>query len=77
MFVTHKLDDVRFLSSKYVEVTPDGKPRIRKEGDQVCLINTRFIMLDGGRIIFEGTDEQMSLSSDPRIRHFISDREEE
>ena len=77
MFVTHKLDDVGFLSSKYVEVTTDGRPRIRKEDGQVCLINTRFIMLDGGRVIFDGTDEQMWLSTDPRIRHFISDSEEE
>jgi len=77
LFVTHKLDDVRFLSSKYVEVTPDGKPRIRKEDGQVCLINTRFIVLDKGKIIFDGTDEQLWLSTDPRIRHFISDDEEE
>ena len=77
MFVTQELDDVRFLSSKYVEVTPDGRPHIRKEDGQVCLINTRFIMLDRGKVIFEGTDEQMWLSTDPRIRHFISDGEEE
>jgi hypothetical protein len=77
MFVTHKLDDVRFLSSKYVEVTPEGGPRIRKEDGQVCLINTKLIMLDSGRAIFDGTDEQMWLSTDPRIRHFISDGEKE
>jgi len=47
------------------------------EGDQVCLINTRFIILDKAKIIFEGTDEQMWLSSDPRIRQFISGSEEE
>lgn len=76
IFVTHKLDDVRFLSSKYVEVTPDGRPRLRKEDGQVCLINTRFIMLDEGKIIFDGTDEQMSLSTEPRIRYFISGGEE-
>jgi phospholipid/cholesterol/gamma-HCH transport system ATP-binding protein len=77
MFVTHKLDDARFLSSKYVEVTPTRKPRVRSEDDRLCLINTRFIMLDGGKIIFDGTDEQLWASTDPRIRHFILDSDDE
>jgi phospholipid/cholesterol/gamma-HCH transport system ATP-binding protein len=77
MFVTHKLDDARFLSSRYVEVSPDGKPRLRSEDGRLCLINTRFIMLDGGKIIFDGTDDQLWSSTDPRIRHFILDGDDE
>jgi phospholipid/cholesterol/gamma-HCH transport system ATP-binding protein len=76
MFVTHKLDDARFLASKYVELTPSGKPRVRSEDGRLCLINTRFIMLDGGKIIFDGTDEQLWASINPRIRNFILDGDE-
>ena len=77
MFVTHKLDDARFLSSKYVEVTPDGQQRLRSEDGRLCLINTRFIVLDGGKVIFDGTDEQLWSSTDRRIRRFILDDEDE
>ncbi|HWP42898.1 MAG TPA: ATP-binding cassette domain-containing protein [Blastocatellia bacterium] len=71
MFVTHKLDDVRFLSSMYVEATPSVETRIVSEDGQVCLINTKIIMLNGGEIIFDGTDEQLWASPDPRVRRFI------
>ena len=77
MFVTHKLDDARFLSSKYVEATAGWTPRVRSEGKSPGLINTKFIILDGGKIIFDGTGEQLWASADPRIRHFILDSDEE
>lgn len=73
MFVTHKLDDVRFLSSRYVEATLGGEARMTSEAGRLCLTNTRIIMLNGGKIIFDGTDEQLWASPDPRIRQFILD----
>lgn len=70
-WVTHRIEDVRFLSSKFVVPTRDGEARIEDEGDRLCLINTKFLMLHHARIIFEGTDEQLWQSDDPFIREFL------
>jgi phospholipid/cholesterol/gamma-HCH transport system ATP-binding protein len=75
LFVTHNLDDVRFLSSTYVEAASNGKPR--REAGQLCLINTRFVMLEKGKAIFDGTDEQLWSSPNPAIRRFLLEDDSE
>jgi phospholipid/cholesterol/gamma-HCH transport system ATP-binding protein len=73
MFVTHMLEDVRLVSSRYYEKAPDGQVNLLGEDNRLCLINTRFIMLEQGKIIFDGAGEQFWSSKDPRIRHFVYD----
>jgi ABC-type transporter Mla maintaining outer membrane lipid asymmetry ATPase subunit MlaF len=36
------------------------------------LINTKFIMLKDGNIIFSGTDEELRTSNDPYIQKFLA-----
>ncbi len=71
IWVTHRLEDVRFLSSKYIVAAHGSEAKIEDEGDKLRLINTKFLMLHQGRIIFEGTDEQLWQSNDPFIREFL------
>ena len=42
-----------------------------KEGEKLCLINTRVLMMRDGRVIFSGSNEQLDKSDDPYIRRFI------
>ena len=62
---------MRFLSSKYIVAARGSEAKIEDEDDKLCLINTKFLMLHQGRIIFEGTDEQLWQSDDPFIREFL------
>ena len=71
IWVTHRIEDVRFLASKRVALAPDRQTRIEDEGDRFCLVNTRVVMLHHGRIIFEGPDEQFWQSNDPVIWEFL------
>lgn len=71
MGVVFRLEDVRFLSSKFIVAAWGDQAEIAEEGDKLCLINTKFLMLHRGRIIFEGTDEQLWQSEDPFIRAFL------
>jgi phospholipid/cholesterol/gamma-HCH transport system ATP-binding protein len=71
IWVTHRIEDIRFLSSKFIVAAWGVQARIEDEGDKLCLINTKVIMLHRGRIIFEGTDEQFWSSQDPFIRRFL------
>ncbi|MBO0720152.1 MAG: ATP-binding cassette domain-containing protein [Blastocatellia bacterium] len=72
IFVTHRLQDIDILAGEYVVRDDKGDLIFEQEGDRLCLINTRFIMLKDGDVIFSGTDEEMRLSKDTYIRKFLS-----
>ena len=40
----------------------------------LCIANTRFLMLRDGKIIFEGPDEVLRRSEDPYIKRFLLSR---
>jgi phospholipid/cholesterol/gamma-HCH transport system ATP-binding protein len=71
VWVTHRIEDIRFLSSKFIVAAWGDRARIEDEGNKLCLINTKIIMLHRGQIIFEGTDEQFWISEEPYIRRFL------
>lgn len=72
IFVTHRLQDIEVLSSEYVVRDDQGDLIFEQEGNKLCLINTRFIMLKDGDVIFSGSDEEMAASQDPYIAKFLS-----
>lgn len=80
IWVTHRIEDVRFLSSRYIAAawsnqTKDdqinAQIKIEDEGDKLRLVNTKVVMLHHGRVIFEGPDETFWESKDPFIRDFL------
>lgn len=71
IFVTHRIDDVKTLSSSYATIGNTGDIEFKYEAGKLNLINTRFLMLKDGKIIFSGTDEQLWASTDPYIREFL------
>lgn len=71
IFVTHEMNNVRYLSSEYAVVDEEGKVSFGREGETLCLINTEVIMLREGEIVFSGSDERLQKSPDPYIQRFI------
>jgi phospholipid/cholesterol/gamma-HCH transport system ATP-binding protein len=72
IFVTHRMDDVRFLSSiLYTKSSTGAIAPLHRTDDEFSLVNTRFIILRNHRIYFSGTEEQLRQSSDPYIQEFI------
>lgn len=71
IFVTHEMNNVRYLSSEYAVVDEDGQVQFEKEGETLCLINTEVLMLRDGNIVFSGSDEKLQKSPDPFIQRFI------
>ncbi|HMM79376.1 MAG TPA: ATP-binding cassette domain-containing protein [Pyrinomonadaceae bacterium] len=74
IFVTHEMNNLRYLSSEYAIVDGEGRVFFEEEGDKLCLINTKVMMIKQGNIIFDGTDEELKLSNDPYIHRFITGR---
>ena len=77
MFVTHRLADVRYLASHYAVKQSSGEIELLEENDRLCLTNTKFLMLNEGRIVFDGTDEQLWNADDQFLRAFTHEDEEE
>ncbi len=77
IFVTHRMDDVRFLSSiLYTRHASGDVIALHRDDETFSLINTRFLILRNRRIYFSGTEEQLRRSEDPYVREFIGALEE-
>ena len=71
ILVTHGIETVRFIASTYAGYKPNGEVMLIEERDRLCLINTKIMMLRDGRIIFNGSDEELFRSEDVYIREFL------
>src|SRR3954462_8946738 len=71
IFVTHEMNNVQYLTSEYAVVNDEGEIVFEEEGQRLCLTNTKVLMLRGGKIIFEGTDESLRKNEDAYIQRFI------
>jgi phospholipid/cholesterol/gamma-HCH transport system ATP-binding protein len=71
VFVTHEMKNVEYLTSEYAVINEKGEVTFEKEGEKLCLINTKVLMLREGKIIFSGTDEELKRNQDPYIKRFI------
>lgn len=72
ILVTTDLTSAKTLASEMAETSSEGEITFISEEGRFCLINTDFVMLKQGTIIFEGSDEQMFGCDDPYIQEFLS-----
>ncbi|HYG82850.1 MAG TPA: ATP-binding cassette domain-containing protein [Pyrinomonadaceae bacterium] len=71
IFVTHEMNNLEYLSSEYAVVNDEGEVIYEKEGERLCLINTKVMMMRDGKPIFHGTDEALKRSDDRYIQKFL------
>jgi len=71
IFVTHEMNNLGYLCSEYAVVNEAGEVVFEKEGEKLCLINSKVIMMSDGEIIFSGTDESLRRSEDAYIQKFL------
>lgn len=76
LFVTHRLADVRYLASHYAVAKPDGTNELWEENDQLCITNTKFLMINEGKVVFDGTDEQLWAAEDKFLHAFTHEEDE-
>jgi phospholipid/cholesterol/gamma-HCH transport system ATP-binding protein len=71
IFVTHEMNNLDYLTSEYAVVNEAGEVVFEKEGEKLCLINSKVLMIRDGEIIFSGTDETLRNAGDPYIQKFL------
>jgi phospholipid/cholesterol/gamma-HCH transport system ATP-binding protein len=71
IFVTHEMNNLDYLCSEYAVVNEKGEVVFEREGERLCLINSKVIMMREGNIIFSGTDETLRKADDAYIQKFL------
>lgn len=71
IFVTHEMNNLHYICSEYAVVDEDGKVVFEREGERLCLVNSKVMMMRNGNIIFSGTDEALRRSEDAYIQKFL------
>ncbi|MGH9970849.1 MAG: ABC transporter ATP-binding protein [Pyrinomonadaceae bacterium] len=71
IFVTHEMNNLEYLCSEYAVVNENGAVIFEREGERLCLINSKVMMMREGNIIFSGTDESLRRAEDPYIQKFL------
>ena len=71
IFVTHEMNNLHYICSEYAVVDEDGKVVFEREGERLCLTNSKVMMMRQGQIIFSGTDEALRRSEDAYIQKFL------
>ncbi|HBB88624.1 MAG TPA: organic solvent resistance ABC transporter ATP-binding protein [Blastocatellia bacterium] len=71
IFVTHEMNNLDYLCSEYAVVNEEGQVVFEVEGERLCLINTKVMMMRDGNVIFSGTDERLRKAEDPYIKKFL------
>ena len=71
IFVTHEMNNLDYLCTEYAVVNQEGAVVFEREGERLCLINSKVMMMREGNIIFSGTDERLRRSEDPYINRFL------
>jgi len=71
IFVTHEMNNLDYLCTEYAVVNDEGQVVFEREGERLCLINSKVMMMRSGHIIFSGTDEALRRSDDAYIQKFL------
>jgi phospholipid/cholesterol/gamma-HCH transport system ATP-binding protein len=71
IFVTHEMNNLDYLCSEYAVVNEAGEVVFEREGERLCLTNSKVLMMREGNIIFSGTDERLRRAEDPYIQKFL------
>ena len=74
IFVTHEMNNLTYLCSEYAVVNEAGEVVFEREGERLCLVNSKVMMMRQGNIIFSGTDESLRNAEDPYIQKFLRGR---
>jgi phospholipid/cholesterol/gamma-HCH transport system ATP-binding protein len=69
LLVTHRLQDAFIMATHYFDRQSNQMAALPADSDE---LRTSFLLLRDGKIIFDGTAQQMAASRDEYIREYIS-----
>jgi len=71
IFVTHEMNNLDYLTSEYAVVDEAGEVVFEKEGEKLCLINSKVLMIRDGEIISAVRMKTLRTRANPYIQKFL------
>ena len=71
IFVTHDLKSAMILATEFAELQANGTVVFKHKNQNHHLINTRFLMLKNGRVLFDGDADALKSTKIEYIREFL------
>jgi phospholipid/cholesterol/gamma-HCH transport system ATP-binding protein len=71
VFVTHQLRDAFQVAKSFVQLQ-DGQIVYQRTDDNACSMNTEFMMLNRGEIVFKGRMHELEGSAHPYVKTFMA-----
>jgi phospholipid/cholesterol/gamma-HCH transport system ATP-binding protein len=72
VFVTHDLPAAATIATEYAVADNDGRLQLMRGGDDLCLANIHFIMLQEGAVCFQGSYQELLDYPDHYVKLFMS-----
>jgi len=71
IMVTYRYQDGHLMANFRYNPNSGGIEHIsaREGGDNIT--NTRFLVMNEGRVVFEGSQQELKRASDPYVRKFV------
>jgi phospholipid/cholesterol/gamma-HCH transport system ATP-binding protein len=69
LIITHRLQDAFYLATNHYSVEKNGAEKIPDNGIDE---NTKFLMLNDGKVVFDGTTLELTHSDDPWLKEYLA-----
>jgi len=69
MLVTHRLQDAFVLATHYYDAEKKSMQPIPNNGLNA---NTSFLVLNDGKVVFDGSTQELVHSNDPFLKEYLS-----
>jgi len=71
IMVTHRYLDGHLMANFRYNPNSGKTERVERNGKDISQVTTKFLVMNAGRLVFEGSETELQASQDPYIRKFV------
>jgi len=71
IMVTHMYQDGHLMANFRYNPNSGQTERVEHSAKDASQVSTRFLVMNAGRLVFEGTESELQASQDPYVRKFV------
>lgn len=71
IMVTHRYQDGHLMANFRYNPNSGQTERVERNGKDMSQVSTRFLVMNAGRLVFQGTETELQASQDPYVRKFV------
>jgi phospholipid/cholesterol/gamma-HCH transport system ATP-binding protein len=71
IMVTHRYQDGHLMANFRYNPNRGQTERVERNGKDMSQVSTRFLVMNAGRLVFQGTETELQASQDPYVRKFV------